>query len=81
MSTAIETRLARLEARRQPVTRDKTTTRLLEKLGRLERAVLATGDLSDRPGGSLMERTVRRYLRGDTDPADALRDLLDERYP
>jgi len=54
---------------------------LLERLGRLEQAVLATGDLSDRPGASLIERTVRRYMRGETDPADALRDLVERRWP
>lgn len=81
MAKAIESRLVRLEARRKPVKRDKAKADLLERLGRLEQAVLATGDLSDRPGASLIERTVRRYMRGETHPTDALRDLLERRWP
>lgn len=55
--------------------------RLAAKLARMEAAVVASGDASDRPSASLIERAVRRYLRGDVGMGDALRDLLAGRWP
>ena len=81
MAKAIESRLARLEARKKPMNSDNAKADLFARLGRLEQAVLATGDLSDRPSASLIERTVRRYMRGETDLAAALRDMLEGRWP
>lgn len=75
----LEKRLAILEARKAPAKGNRD--RLLAKLARIEAVVLESGDISDRPGASLMERAVRRYLRGDATPADALRDLLAGRWP
>ena len=40
-----------------------------------------SGDASDNPDASPMQRTVARYLRGDADMADALRDLVAGRFP
>ena len=54
--------------------------KLTALLGRIEAAVLAEGDASDRPDVPPLERAVRRYLRGDADPAEALRDLVDGRW-
>ena len=57
------------------------TERLSRLLARLEVAVVASGDASDKPDASPMERTVRRYLRGDAEPADALCELAGGCWP
>lgn len=79
--TGLRGRVLRLETSNTPTAKSGASERLVKKLARLEAAVMATGDVSDRSNASLMERTVRRYLRGDTDPATALRDLLAGRWP
>jgi hypothetical protein len=71
----IEKRLAKLEAR----TRQRGTSHreeLLEKLLRIEARVVATGNAHDRPNAPLIERAVRRYLRGEVSLQTALHDLL-----
>ena len=82
--TLLRARLARLEARKgggSDAEASGATARLVAMLGRIEAAVVASGDASDRLDASPMERTVRRYLRGDTDPGKALRDLVEGRFP
>lgn len=77
-------RLARLEARKGGETDAEAagaTARLVEMLGRIEAAVVASGDASDRLDASPVERAVRRYLRGDADPGEALRDMMAGRWP
>jgi len=79
--TGLRGRVIRLETRKTPVAESGTRDRLAAKLARMEAAVVASGDATDRPRASLMERTVRRYLRGDAGMGDALRDLLAGRWP
>lgn len=79
--TGLRGRVFRLETRKAPVAASGNRDRLAAKLARLEAVVAASGDASDRPGASLIERAVRRYLRGDADPATALRDLVAGRWP
>lgn len=75
-------RINGLETRRMVNERDTGARgRLAAKLAHIELVVVASGDASDRPGASLIERTVRRYLRGDADMGDALRDLMGGRWP
>lgn len=74
-------RVVRLEARQAPVAASDAADRLAARLAPIAAVVVASGDASDRPGASLIERTVRRYLRGDTDMGDALRDLVAGRWP
>ena len=69
-------RLARLEARKAPAAVSDGPDVLTAMLSRLEAAVVASGDAFDRPDAPLIERAVRRYLRGEADPADALRVLV-----
>ena len=70
-----------LESRRG-VTRIKTDARdrLAAKLAYMK-AVVASGDASDRPVASPIEQTVRCYLRGDVDMSTALRDVVARRWP
>lgn len=79
--TGLRGRVFRLEARKAPVAAPVDRDRLAAKLARTEAAVVASGDASDRPDASLIERAVRRYLRGETDPATALRDMVARRWP
>jgi len=79
--TRLRGRVFRLEARKAPVAASEARKRLAAKLARMEAVVVASGDASDRPGASFMERTVRRYLRGDADMGDALRDVIGGRWP
>lgn len=74
-------RLDRLEARKAPVAASDSLDGLAAKLSRLEAPVVASGDASDRPDAPPIERAVRRYLRGEAKPADALRDLVAGRWP
>lgn len=82
-------RLDRLEARRAPAARDdselvrlmRDDSELMARLLKIEAHVVASGDASDRPDAPPIERAVRRYLRGEADPADALRDLVAGRWP
>ena len=78
---SLRQRVIHLETRKTPVAETGTRDRLAAKLARMEAAVVASGDVSDPPSASLMERTVRRYLRGDVGMDDALRDLLAGRWP
>jgi len=78
---SLRQRVIHLETRKTPVAETGTRDRLAAKLARMEAAVVASGDASDRPSASPMERAVRRYLRGYTTPATALRDLLAGRWP
>jgi hypothetical protein len=78
---ALKRRSARLESRKGPPVASDAKHRLAEKLARMEAAVMASGDASDRPEASLIERTVRRYIRGDAGIGDALRDLVAGRWP
>lgn len=73
-------RVARLETRKPPV-ESGARDRMEAKLASIEAHVVASGDASDRPSASPIERTVRRYLRRETAPTDALRDLLAGRWP
>jgi len=57
-------RIIRLEARRAPPEASDARERLAAMLARIEAAVVAEGDASDRPDAPRMERAVRRYLRG-----------------
>ena len=76
----IERRLAKLEARRcQRVTSHREE--LLAKLLRIEKRIIDSGDATDRPKAPLIERAVRRYLRGEVPPEIALRDLHEGRFP
>jgi hypothetical protein len=75
------TRLTRLEKIMARPKASDAKDRLAEKLARMEAVVVASGDVSDRAGASLIERTVRRYLRGDADVGEALRDVLAGRWP
>jgi hypothetical protein len=59
-----------------PVAASDARDRLAANLARMEAVVVASGDASDRPGASPIERMVRRYLRGDANMGDALRDLM-----
>lgn len=74
-------RLDRLEARKAPVAASDARDRLAAKVAHIEAAVAASGDATDRPDAPLIERAVRRYLRGEADPADALRALVARRWP
>ena len=74
-------RLARLEGRDAPCDPAERDDWLCAKLTRLESAIVDSGDASDNPDASPMQRTVARYLRGDADMADALRDLVAGRFP
>lgn len=74
-------RIIRLEARKAPVAASDACDGLAARLARIEAAVAASGDASDRPDAPLIERAVRRYLRGEAEPADALRDLVAGRWP
>ena len=76
---SLKNRLAKIETRWAPAKGNHV--RLLAKLAHIEAMVVASGDTSDRPDASLIERAVRRYLRGDATPADALRDLVAGRWP
>jgi hypothetical protein len=78
---ALERRLARLESRKAPLVASGAKHHLAEKLARMEVTVMASGDASDRPEAPLIERTVRRYIRGDAGIGDALRDLVAGRWP
>ena len=80
-SKTLRKRLDRLEARKAPILAYDARCRLATKLARMEAVVVASGDASDRPGASPIERTVRRYLRGDVNMGDALRDLMGGRWP
>ena len=79
--TARRGRVVRLEARKPRAEDGRGREKLAGILSRIEADVLASGDASDRPGLPPMERAVRRYLRGDADPACALRDLMAGRWP
>ncbi len=79
--TALRGRLSRLEAHRPRPKAGASRDRLAAKLARIELAIVASGDVADRPGAPPIERTVRRYLRGEAAPADALRDLVAGRWP
>jgi len=80
--TGLRGRIARLEGRTGPVaTSDAYDGWFCAKLARIEATIVASGDAIDRPGASPIERTVRRYLRGDADMGDALRDLVAGRWP
>lgn len=79
--TRLRGRIARLEGRKAPPCLTNSAAKLGEKLARLEAFVVASGDASDKIGASLMERTVRRYLRGEAEMDDALRDLVEGRWP
>jgi len=74
--TGLRGRVFRLEAHKAPVAASDVRDRLAAKLARMEAVVVASGDASDWPSASPIERTVRRYLRGDADMGDALRDLM-----
>jgi hypothetical protein len=78
--TGLRGRVLRLEGQKAPVAASDARDRLAAKLGRTEAVVVASGDASDRPGASPLERTVRRYLRGDANMGDALRDLMGGRW-
>lgn len=77
----LRTRLDRLEKRNAPAPGATDDSELAAKLARVEASVVASGDAADRLDASPIERAVRRYLRGDTDMADALRDLVERRWP
>lgn len=80
----LDKRLARLEAKcsgAREGDKGRTVELLAAKLARIEEAVVQSGDASDRPGASLIERTVQRYLRGDAGMGEALRDLIERRWP
>lgn len=78
----LRARLARLEAKKAPSHGSQNThEELWKRLARIEARVVASGDASDRPDAPLIERAVRRYLRGEVDPADAMQDLLAGRWP
>ena len=79
--TGLRGRVFRLEAHKAPVAASDARDRLAVKLARMEAVAVASGDATDQPGASLIERTVRRYLRGDADMGDALRDLVAGRWP
>lgn len=79
--TGLRKRLSRLELHRAPVAASDARDRLAAKLAHMESVVVASGDESDRPGASPIERTVWRYLRGDANMGDALRDLVAGRWP
>ena len=79
--TGLRGRIARLEGRDAPCNPAERDDWLCAKLARTEAVVVASGDATDRPNASPIERTVRRYLRGDTDMGDALRDLVAGRWP
>lgn len=77
-------RVARLEARpgaRTEAAEAASRRRLFDELLRIERFVIATGDASDNPRASPMERAVRRWVRGDATIKDALADLAAGRWP
>ncbi len=78
-------RLDRLEAQRggtdESADRLETIDRVAAYLERIEDAVLASGDASDKPAASLIERAVRRYMRGEASLDDALCDMLARRWP
>ena len=79
----LKRRISQLEARLVlPGTEaDVARERLLSMLARLEATIVAYGSAADCPGASPIERTVRRYLRGDVEPSQALRDALERRFP
>jgi hypothetical protein len=74
-------RLFRLEARHVPACASDARPRLAATLARIEAVVVAPGDASDCVKASPAERMVRRYLRGDVPPAQAVRDLIERRWP
>ena len=74
-------RIIRLEARKAPAEASGARERLAGLLARIEGDVLASGDTLDRPEAPRIERAVRRYLRGEAEPAEALRDLVAGRWP
>ena len=78
---SVRNRLAQLERLEDRSSMSDNAAILCEKLARIELHVLASGDLSDNSGASLMERTVRRCLRGEAEIGNALRDLLEGRWP
>ncbi|MFT6074655.1 MAG: hypothetical protein ACJAZ1_001574 [Yoonia sp.] len=61
--TGLRGRIARLEGRKAPPCLTNSAAKLGEKLSRLEALVVASGDATDKIGASLMERTVRRYMK------------------
>ena len=79
--TGLRGRIARLEGRDAPCDPAERDDWLCAKLARMETVVVASGDASDNRDASPMQRTVARYLRGDADMADALRDLVAGRFP
>ena len=79
--TGLRGRIARLEGHDAPCNPAERDDWLCDKLARMEERVVALGDSTDLPGTSPIERTVRRYLRGDADMGDALRDLVAGRWP
>ena len=79
--TGLRGRIARLEGRETPCSPAERDDWLCAKLARMESVVVASGDATDNPDASPMQRTVARYLRGDADMADALRDLVAGRFP
>ena len=79
--TGLRGRIARIEGRDAPCNPAERDDWLCDKLARIEAVVVASGDASDRLDASPIERTVRRYLRGDADMGDALRDLVAGRWP
>lgn len=78
---SLRERIALLERREVKPSVANRAAALGEKLARIEAMVVASGDASDKIGASLIERTVRRYLRGEAEMGDALRDLLEGRWP
>jgi len=79
--TGLRKRVFRLETQKAPVEPSNARDRLAAMLARMEVAVLESGDISDRPGASPFERTVRRYLRREVDMGTALRDAVARRWP
>jgi hypothetical protein len=77
----LQKRLTRLEGARAARNDGGARERLHGKLMQMEAAVVASGDASDRPGASPIERMVRRYLRRDVDMGEALRDKIAGRWP
>ncbi|SDW65319.1 hypothetical protein SAMN04488238_1036 [Roseicitreum antarcticum] len=74
-------RLSRLERARVTRPDNGARDRLGAKLSQMEAVVVASGDASDRPGASPIERMVRRYLRREADMSEALRDTVARRWP
>ena len=79
----LKRRISTLEARRvfPEIESGIMRARLSSMLARLEAAIVASGSAADCPGASPIERTVRRYLRGDAEPGQAIRDALERRFP